>query len=172
MVAFCVFTCLFSVSFIYLYSLTFACVRQGFRSSGIRGRSFFNVMTDAIAYLRASDLPSAANNDSDASRNSRKAPDTDVAWRASRGASALSGIGLSSKELLLNSQTMVVMQVDLVGQDLFVSPLAVSSGAHDFFADAPFLIGGRRLRDLVCALSRHISSLLCSPGPSVFGFRF
>jgi hypothetical protein len=34
------------------------------------------------------------------------------------------------------------------------------------------LIGGRRLRDLVCALSRHMSSLLCSPGPSVFGFRF
>jgi hypothetical protein len=161
---------MFIFSFIYLFILTFACVRQGFRSSGIRGRSFFNVMTDAIAYLKASDLPLAANNESDASR---KAPDTDVAWHGSRGASALSGIGLSSKELLLNSQTMVVMQVDLVGQDLFVSPHAVSRGAHDFFADAPFLIGGRRLRDLVCALSRvrHVSSLLCSPGPSVFGFR-
>jgi hypothetical protein len=65
----------------------------------------------------------------------------------------LNSIGLSFQELLLHSQTMVVMQVHLVGQDLFVH--AVSRAAHDFFVDAPFSIGGKRLRDLVCsALSR------------------
>jgi hypothetical protein len=160
----------FIFSFVYLFILTFVFVRQGFRSSGIRGRSFFNVMTDTIAYLKASDLPPATHNEIGASR---KVPDTDVAWRGSRGASALSGMGLSPKELLLKSQTMLVMEVDLVGEDLCVSHHAVSRGALDFFADAPFLIGGRRLRDVVCALSRvrDVGSLLCFPGTSGLGFR-
>lgn len=139
-------------------SLTFAMafVRQGVRSIGTRGRSFFNVMTDAIRYLRCAkildlaqaqapldltDLNPSTHNENGFPVRSRQEP-------AYQFENLLNSIGLSFQELLLNSQTMVVMQVHLVGQDLFVH--AVSRAAHDFFVDAPFSVGGKRLRDLVC----------------------
>jgi len=116
---------------------------QGPRSSGIRGRSFFNVMTDSISYMQGLGLPRKG----DAARRAH------AAHTASGGASVLNGMGLSFEEMLLHSQTMVVMQVELVGQDLWVSSNAVSRATQDFFADAPFSIGGKRLRDLVCSLN-------------------
>ena len=144
-----------------------AFVRQGPRSSGIRGRSFFNVLSDTIRYLQGLDLSPKIDTPDWRSllSSEREAIGNDTEGDAIRrahaahaasggiGASALSDMGLAFEEMLLHSQTMVVMHVELVGHDLLVSSDAVSRATQDFFADAPFSIGGKRLRDLVSALS-------------------
>jgi hypothetical protein len=144
-----------------------AFVRQGVRSIGTRGRSFFNVLTDAIRYFRylmCADIQKQIKAQPRELANLKALLDLKDSiptahnengfqiWsrqeRAYQCEQILNSIGLSFQELLLHSQTMVVMHVHLVGQDLFVH--AVSRAAHDFFVDAPFSIGGKRLRDLVC----------------------
>ena len=146
-----------------------AFVRQGPRSSGIRGRSFFNVLSDTISYLKGLDLSpkidtpdwrsllsserEAIGNDTEGDAIRRARAQAAHAASGGIGASALSDMGLAFEEMLLHSQTMVVMHVELVGHDLLVSSDAVSRATQDFFADAPFSIGGKRLRDLVSALS-------------------
>ena len=49
----------------------------------------------------------------------------------------------------MSSRSMIVAQVEVVNGDVIVSADGTSSGAQDFFANAPFKICGSSLRTLV-----------------------
>jgi len=104
----------------------------GNRSAGVLGRSLFNILTDTIHHLRAR-AQNEGNLDGVTTRNE-----------------TLLALGLSYRDVLLSSKTLVAMEVDLQGDQLVVRTLGL--GAQDWFANAPWEVcKGTLLRELVHA---------------------
>jgi len=102
----------------------------GPRSAGVWGRSFFSILTDTANHLRARNQ---GNLDGGTTKNE-----------------TLVSLGLSYRDVLLSSKTLVAMEVDLQGGELVVRTLG--SGAQDWFAKAPWEVcKGVLLRELVHA---------------------
>jgi hypothetical protein len=104
----------------------------GNRSAGVLGRSLFNILTDTIHHLRVR-AQNKGNLDGVTTRNE-----------------TLVALGLSYRDVLLSSKTLVAMEVDLQGDKLVVRTLGL--GAQDWFANAPGEVcKGTLLRELVHA---------------------